>query len=29
MKPDPDIKFTTLLDRALSQVDERFMDQPG
>jgi eukaryotic-like serine/threonine-protein kinase len=28
IKPDPDIKLATLLDRALSKVDERFADQP-
>ena len=29
LKPDPDVKLRTLLDRALANVDERFADQPA
>ncbi len=28
LKPSPDLKLTTLVDRALANVDERFSDQP-
>jgi serine/threonine protein kinase len=28
LKPDPDLKLSTLLDRALLKVEERFADQP-
>ena len=28
IEPDPNLKLTTLLDRALAKVDERFADQP-
>ncbi len=29
MKPDPDLKLATLLDRAMANIDRRFTDQPG